>query len=204
MENFAPLPRPKGFLMSLMIIGLILFLGVHSISILNDPWRERMVIKWGKWSWKGLYSLVSIIGFALIIKGYGVARFDTTFLYLSAPWLKHLTMLLLIPVFPLLLATYLPGKISSFVKHPMLLTTILWALSHLLVTGRLSDVLLFGSFFLWSVLDLASMRQRAQRPLPGAPESKSNDLIALIGGLILYAAFVISLHGVLIGAPLLN
>ena len=190
--------------MGLLVSGLVLFLGVHSISILNDPWRERMVSKLGKWPWKGLYSLVSIVGFVLIIQGYGAARFDTVFLYFPAPWLKHLAMLLLIPVFPLLLATYLPGRISSSVKHPMLLATILWALSHLQVNGRQGDVLLFGSFLLWAFLDLASMRHRAQRPLPGAPESKSNDLIALIGGFILYAVFVICLHGVLIGAPLVG
>ncbi|MCW8859394.1 MAG: NnrU family protein [Deltaproteobacteria bacterium] len=190
--------------MSLVVTGLILFFGVHSISILNDPWRERMSNKLGIWPWKGLYSLVSIIGFVLLIQGYGLARFDSEFLYLPAPWLKHLTMLLMIPVFPLLLATYLPGKISAFVRHPMLLATILWAFSHLLVNGRLIDILLFGSFFVWAVLDLVSMGRRAQRPLPGAPDSKVNDFVALIGGLALYAVFVGGLHAVLIGVPLVG
>ena len=111
--------------MSLLVSGLVLFFGVHSISILNDSWRENMAQKLGTWTWKGFYSLVSIVGFVLMIRGYGLARSAPEILYLPAAWLKHLTMLLMIPVFPLLLATYLPGKIHAFVRHPMLLATIL-------------------------------------------------------------------------------
>lgn len=190
--------------MSLLVSGLVLFFGVHSISILNDSWRENMAQKLGTWTWKGFYSLVSIVGFVLMIRGYGLARSAPEILYLPAAWLKHLTMLLMIPVFPLLLATYLPGKIHAFVRHPMLLATILWAFSHLLVNGSLADILLFGAFFVWAVLDLVSMDRRVQRPLPGAPASKLNDLIALIGGLVLYALFVGWLHGLLIGVALVG
>ena len=110
----------------------------------------------------------------------------------------------MLPVFPLLLATYFPARISAFVRHPMLLATVLWAFAHLLVNGRLADVLLFGSFLVWAVFDLLSMRRRTQRPVPGAPDSRFNDLIALIVGLGIFGIFVVWLHKALIGVQLLG
>ena len=163
-----------------------------------------MAAKRGEWSGKGLYSMISIIGFVLIVQGYGMVRYESAALYVSSPWLTHLAMLLMIPVFPLLLATYFPGRISGFAKHPMLLATLLWAFVHLLVNGRLTDILLFGSFLIWAVLDLNSMRRRTQRSLPGAPGNKYNDLIALVVGLALYGLLVVWLHGVLTGVPLVG
>ena len=190
--------------MSLLLTGLALFFAVHSISIGNDPWRERMVQRLGIWTWKGIYSLIALAGLVLMIKGYGPARVDPATLYLPARWLTHLAMLLMLPVFPLLLATYFPGRIKAAVGHPMLLATILWAFSHLLVNGSLADVLLFGAFLAWAFIDLLSATRRTQRPLPGAPESKRNDVIAVIGGLVFYAAFVVWLHAVLLGVPLVG
>jgi uncharacterized membrane protein len=188
--------------MSWLVAGLIIFFAVHSISIVNEPWRDRMVAKMGEAPWKGIYSVVATIGFFLFIWGYGLARQESAIIYISVPWLMHLSMLLLIPVFPLLLATYFPGSIRAFVRHPMLLATILWAFAHLLVNGRLTDILLFGSFLVWSGLDLFSMRQRVQRPVPSAPASRFNDLITLVLGLALYSMFVVWLHSMLIGVPL--
>ena len=190
--------------MSIMVAGLVIFFASHAISIVNEPWRDQMAAKLGEWTWKGLYAVISIFGFALIIWGYGMAREESATLYLSARWLTHLAMLLLMPVFPLLLATYLPGRISAFTRHPMLLATILWAFAHLLVNGRLTDILLFGSFLIWAVWDLISVRRRTQRSLPGAPDFKYNDLIVLIVGLALYGLFVVWLHGVLTGVPLVG
>lgn len=190
--------------MSIMIAGLIIFFSVHAISIVNDPWRDQIAAKLGEWPWKAIYSVVSIIGFVLIIWGYGMARYESATIYHSARWLTHLSMLLLVPVFPLLLATYFPGKISAFTKHPMLLATILWAFAHLLVNGRLTDILLFGSFLIWTVVDLISISRRSQRSLPGAPDSKFNDLIALVVGLALYGLFVGWLHGVVTGVPIIG
>ena len=190
--------------MSIMVAGLIIFFVVHAISIVNEPWRNQMAGKLGEWPWKGLYSVISIIGFVLIVQGYDMARDDSTVIYLPALWLTHLAMLLLVPVFPLLMATYLPGRISGLAKHPMLLATLLWAFVHLLVNGRLTDILLFGSFLIWAVLDLNSMRRRTQRSLPGAPDNKYNDLIALVVGLALYGLLVVWLHGVLTGVPLVG
>jgi uncharacterized membrane protein len=111
-------------------------------------------------------------------------------------------MVLLVPVFPLLLATYLPGRIQAAARHPMLAATQLWAFAHLLANGTLADVLMFGTFLVWAVLDRISMTHRRQRPLPSLPPSRANDLVAVVGGLALYAAFVLWVHGWLIGAPL--
>ena len=190
--------------MSWLVTGLIIFFAVHSISIVNEPWRDRMVAKVGEVPWKGIYSVVTTIGFFLIVWGYGLARQESAVIYFSAPWLTHLSMLLLIPVFPLLLATYLPGRIKTFVGHPMLLATILWAFSHMLVNGKLTDVLLFGSFLVWSGLELYSMRRRVQSPLLSAPVSRFNDLISLVLGFALYSMFIVWLHSMLIGVPLVT
>jgi uncharacterized membrane protein len=108
-------------------------------------------------------------------------------------------LLLLVFVFPLLLATYLPGRIQATTRHPMLAATKLWAVAHLLANGTLADVVLFGSFLAWAVADRISMKHRVQRPVPGAPPSGLNDVIAVVGGLALYGAFVLWLHAWLIG-----
>ena len=189
--------------MLVFILGLILFFGIHSIAIVSNAWRDRMADRIGVWPWKGLYAVVALLGLVLIIYGYGLVRTTSAVLYTPAPWLTHLAMLLLLPVFPLLLATYLPGRISSRVKHPMLVATILWAFAHLLVNGRVADLLLFGIFLIWAVADLISMSRREQRAIPGAPASNRNDVIAVALGLILYLLFILGLHALLIGVPVL-
>jgi uncharacterized membrane protein len=185
--------------MSVLIAGLVIFLAVHSVSIFNEPWRDRMVVKLGEWGWKGVYSVVAIIGFLLIVRGYGLARLDPVILYTPPMWLRHVSMLLLIPVFILLLAAYLPGRIQAATRHPMLIAVKLWAVAHLAANGTLADVLLFGSFLAWAVMDRISMKRRLARPVPGAPPSRVNDIMAVLLGLALYAAFVLWLHAWLIG-----
>jgi uncharacterized membrane protein len=188
--------------MSMLFLGLIIFFAIHSVSIVNDPWRNRMAARIGDWPWKGLYAMVSIVGFVLIVWGYGLARLDPVVLYTPPAWLGPLAILLLVPVFPLLIAAYMPGRIQAAVKHPMLAATQLWAVAHMLVNGMLADVLLFGAFLVWAVLDRISMRRRTQRAIPHLPPAPANDLIAVAGGLALYAGFVFWLHGSLIGVPL--
>jgi len=185
--------------MSILIAGLVVFFAVHSVSIFNEPWRDSMVAKLGEWPWKGVYSMAAIIGFVLIVWGYGLARVDPVVLYSPPMWLRHVSILILVPVFPLLLATYLPGRIQSMARHPMLVATKLWAVAHLLANGTLADVLLFGSFLVWAVIDRISMKRRTQRLIPGAPPSKFNDIIAVLFGLVLYTVFVLWLHAWLIG-----
>lgn len=190
--------------MIILLLGLAIFFAVHSISIINEPWRDRMVAKVGELPWKGLYTLLSIAGLILIILGYGIAQDNAIVLYSPPAWLRHVAMLLLVPVFPLLLAAYLPGRIKSATKHPMLAATKFWALAHLLANGMSADVLLFGSFLAWAVVDRISMKRRTQRTLPGAPPSKINDVIAVVVGLAIYLAFAFWLHSLLIGVPLIG
>lgn len=186
-----------------LVLGIILFLGIHSISIVNDPWRNRMAARLGELPWKGLYSVIAIIGLILIVQGYGAARYDPVVLYTPPDWLRILAFLLLLPVFPLLLAAYLPGRIKAAVKHPMILAVKFWALAHLLANGMLADVLLFGGFLAWAVADRISQKRRTPRPIPGAPESGRNDIIAVAGGLVGYVVFVVWLHRLIIGVPVI-
>lgn len=185
--------------MGIFLIGLLIFLGIHSISIVNDPWRNRMVVKIGEWPWKGIYSLVSIVGFILIIWGYGSARYDSVVLYNPPAWLLRFSLILFLPVFPLFLAAYLPGRIKAATDHPMLLSVKIWAVAHLLTNGSLVGVILFGSLFVWAVWDRISLQHRQSRPIPGAPISKNNDIFACVIGLCLYLAFIFWLHELLIG-----
>lgn len=124
-------------------------------------------------------------------------------MYTPPPWLWNVALLLLIPVFPLLLATYLPGRIQATVKHPMLLATILWATAHLLVNGTLADVLLFGGFLVWAVADRVSLEHRTNNLVPQLPRSSVNDVIAVVAGLAIYFAFGFWLHHRLFGVPII-
>lgn len=189
--------------MTYLIVGLILFLGVHSVSIVNEPWRDRMSSRLGEMTWKGIYAIVSLVGMVLIVYGYGVARYDPLILYSPPVWLRHVAILFLLPVFPLLLAAYLPGRIQKALKHPMLVAVKLWAFAHLLANGALADLLLFGGFLAWAVAERISLKHRTPRPIIGAPESNKNDIIAVLGGLLVYAVIVLWLHRQLIGVPVL-
>jgi uncharacterized membrane protein len=185
--------------MTLLVVGLVLFLGVHSISIVAPAWRDAQFAQRGEKTWKGLYSLAAAIGLALIVYGYGAARQSPVVLYVPPNALRYVALLLLLPVFVLLLAAYLPGRIKSHSKHPMLLATKLWAAAHLLANGTLADVLLFGGFLVWAAADRMSVNRRPARTIPGAPPGPANDAIALVVGLALYAAFVLWVHRWLFG-----
>ncbi|WP_157270150.1 NnrU family protein [Azohydromonas aeria] len=185
--------------MTLLLLGLILFLGTHSVSILAPEWRRGWIARHGEGPWKGLYSLVSLAGFAALIVGYGWARQDPLVLWTPPLWTRHLALLLMLPVFPLLLAAYLPGRIKAAAKHPMLVAVKLWALAHLLANGTLADLLLFGGFLAWAVADRISVKRHPRGPVPGAPPRAANDAIALVAGLALYALFVTRAHAWLFG-----
>ena len=186
--------------MTLLILALVLFLGIHSVSIVAPAWRDAQVAQRGEGAWKGIYSVVSIASFVLLIYGYGLARQSPVVLYTPPTALRHFALLLMLPFFPLLFAAYLPGRIKAAAKHPMLLAVKLWALAHLLVNGTLNDVILFGAFLAWAVADRISVKRRSvARVVPGAPASPMNDVIAIVGGLIAYAMFVIWAHRWLIG-----
>lgn len=189
--------------MTLLIVGLLLFLGVHSISIFGHRWRDVIAARIGEMPWKGLYSLASLAGIVLIVVGYGLARQEPVVLYLPPTWLRHVGLLLLLFVFPLLLAAYLPGHIKRKLKHPLLIAVKTWAFAHLLMNGMLADAVLFGAFLAWAVADRISLKRRPQREmLVTAPASKWNDAIAVVVGLAIYAWFVAGLHQWLIGVPI--
>ena len=180
--------------MTLLVLGLLLFLGIHSVSIVAPGWRDTQAARLGVLPWKAIYSVISLVGFVLLVIGYSAARQSPVVLYTPPTSMRHLAALLMLPVFPLLIAAYMPGRIKAAVKHPMLLAVKFWALAHLLANGTLADVLLFGGFLAWAVADRISVKRRPLRPIPGAPASKANDLIAVVGGLLVYALFVGGAH----------
>ena len=184
--------------MWLLIIGLVLFLGIHSISIVALSLRDKMAAKC-ELGWKLFYSLVSLVGIVLIVKGYVDLRQTPTVLYATPLWMRHVAATLLLPVFVLFLVPYFPGRIKNVIKHPQLLAVMLWAVAHLLVNGTMADVILFGSFLIWAIADRISMMNRVTRPVPGAPKSNLNDVIVIVAGLGLYLVMAFWLHEVLFG-----
>jgi uncharacterized membrane protein len=146
-----------------------------------------------------VYAVPAIIGFLLIVSGYGDARPVAEVLYEPPLWLKHVSAVLMLPAFTLALAAYLPGRIQTVSRNPLLIATKLWALAHLLANGSAADVLLFGSFLFWAGAVRISLKHRPPRPIRMLPASAANDTIALVGGLALYAVFVLWLHVRLFG-----
>ena len=195
--------------MTLLILGLLLFLGVHSVRIFADDWRSRMVARMGLGPWKGAYSVLALLGLALLVWGYAQARNDTIWLWLPPVGLRHLAALLTLPAFVLLAAAYVPGnRIRARLRHPMLLGVKLWALAHLICNGSLADVLLFGAFLVWAVLCYRAARRRERLSATGGtlavPAGSLGATLATVGvGVLAWAVFAFWLHGWLIGvAPL--
>jgi uncharacterized membrane protein len=191
--------------MPLLIAGLVLFLGVHSVAIVAPTFRTRTIQRMGEGAWKGLYALISLAGFVLICYGFGSARQAPVVLYSPPTWLRHLAFLVMLPVFPLLIAAYLPGRIKTAAKHPMLAAVKFWAFAHLLANGSLADVLLFGGFLAWAVVDRISVKRRATpQVLRTAPPGPWNDAIAVVLGLAVYALLIGWAHVRLFGVSPLS
>lgn len=184
--------------MTILILGLALFLGVHSVSIVAPAWRDRTAAQLGP-KWRGVYSLVALVGLVLIIYGYGQARHAPIVVYVPPAWTRRVTDVLMLPFFPLLLAAYLPCRINRALKHPMLVAVKLWAFAHLLANGMLADLFLFGGFLAWAVADRISLKRRPPRAIAMAAPSEFNDLVAIVVGLTMYAVMVIWAHAALIG-----
>jgi uncharacterized membrane protein len=191
--------------MPLLIAGLVLFLGVHSVAIVAPSFRTRTIQRMGEGAWKGPYALISLAGFVLICYGFGLARQAPVVLYSPPTWLRHLAFLVMLPVFPLLIAAYLPGRIKTAAKHPMLAAVKFWAFAHLLANGSLADVLLFGGFLAWAVVDRISVKRRAMpQVLRTAPPGPWNDAIAVVLGLAVYALLIGWAHVRLFGVSPLS
>ncbi len=185
--------------MTTLLMGLILLLGIHSVSIVALRWREAMVQRMGLVAWRGLYSVVALLGLWLVVRGYAQTRLAPQVLWVAPMAVRHLAAVLLLPVFPCLLATYLPGTLRTKLRHPMLVAVKAWALAHLLVVGTVSAVLLFGAVLAWAVVDRISLKRRPAREVPTLPASAVNDVLAIGLGLALYAFMVMKGHLWLIG-----
>lgn len=187
--------------MGYLIAGLIIFLGVHSVRIVADGWRTQMLQRVGEGAYKGIYSLLSLLGFALIIYGFGIARETPMPLWTSPVGMRHAASLLTLVAFVLLAAAYVPrNSIKARIHHPMVLGVKSWALAHLLANGNLAHVLLFGAFLAWGVLDFiaARRRDRATGTQYAAGTVPATAITVVVGGLA-WAAFALYLHGRLIG-----
>lgn len=187
-----------------LVIGLIVFLGVHSIRIVAPDFRDGTIAVRGERAWKATYSLASLVGFALVIWGYGQARQTAPVLYAGTPVLTGAAMLLMIPATILLVAALLPaGRIKVAIKHPMLTAVKTWAFAHLLVNGDLASIVLFGAFLVWAVADRISETRRLKAGITKNPvlASGHHDVIAVVVGLVVYGLFVWRLHEWLIGVP---
>lgn len=185
--------------MSLMILGLLLFLAPHSVHIFAPGWRAACIARIGENSWKLGYSVPSAVGLALIVWGYGLSRADPVFVWFPPVWTRHLATLLMIPSFILLAAAYVPGnRIRGTLGHPMVLGVMVWAFAHLLANGRLSELILFGAFLVWAVLSFRTARRR--EPVPG-DEGLMGDIAVVGAGFVAWIVFGAFLHRVLIGVP---
>lgn len=187
--------------MTALVLGLFLFLGMHSVRIVAGGWRDTRVAAMGEGAWKGLYSLVSLAGLALIVWGYGMTRAAPIDLWHPPVWTRHAASLLTLLAFILIAAAYVPrSRIRAVVGHPMVAGVKLWAFAHLLSNGRLADVVLFGAFLAWAVADYASLRRRdrAAGTQRGAG-TLGNDLASVVGGTVAWFVFALYLHGPLIG-----
>lgn len=189
--------------MAVLLAGVVVFFGVHSVSIVAPAWRDATVARLGVAAWRGLYSVVAAIGVVLLVAGYGRARGEVGILYAPPFWLRYVAIIGMVAVFPMLLAAYFPGRIRTALKHPMLIAIKLWAALHLLANGSLADVLLFGSFLAWAVADRISLKRRAPRAAPMLPESALNDVLIIVIGVGLYAAFVLAVHQWITGVPVI-
>lgn len=187
--------------MAVLILGLVLFLGVHSVRIVADGWRTATIARMGQGAWKGIYALASIAGFALIVWGFGRARANPVYLYEAPMALRHVAGALMVVSFILLVAAYVPrNSIKARLHHPMVLAVKVWALAHLLANGNLGDVVLFGSFLLWSVLSFRAARARDRAAgVVYPPGTAAGTGMAIALGIVLWAGFAFWAHGYLFG-----
>jgi len=187
--------------MTVLILGLLIFLGIHSLRIFANDWRNRQQARLGDLPWKGLYSLVSIIGFVLIVWGFGLARQHPVLLYVPPLALRHLNALFTLVAFVLLAAAYVPrNHLKARLGHPMLVGVKVWAFGHLLATGMLHDVVLFGAFLLWAVALFIVSRRRDRMASTAYPVgSTKGTVLTVVIGVGSWIVFALWLHLWLIG-----
>jgi len=193
--------------MTMLIVGMVIFFGVHLVRVIAPDFRAAMMTKMGTWGWKGVYAVVALVGFVIMVMGYADIRFTSPQLWATdAAWARMAASLLMLPALVLLVATYVPGVLRAKVKHPMLIATILWAGLHLAVNGRLADLLLFGSFLVWSLLVFydAAARRPAVTPPVKSPGLAWDGVAIAIGGFAWWWLAFGGGHLLLFGMPVMR
>lgn len=187
--------------MTLLILGLVLLLGVHSLRIVADDWRTATRARLGAGVWRGLYALLALAGLVLIIVGYGQARQVPVVLWSPQPWMRHPAALLMLVSFILIVAGNTPGNaIRAKLGHPMILGVKLWAFTHLLANHTLADLLLFGSFLVWGVLAYRAARRRDRvSGVTAAATTPWRTVATVAVAFVLWAVFLLRGHQALIG-----
>jgi uncharacterized membrane protein len=187
--------------MTILILGLVLFLGIHSVRVFADGTRSAFIAQRGAGAWKGLYTVVSLAGFALLVWGYGQARMQPVVLWNPPTAMRHIAALLTLVSFVLLAAAYVPGnQIKARLHHPMTLGVKVWAFAHLIANQTLADVLLFGGFLAWSIAVFAAARRRDRaQGITYATGTASRTAVAVAVGVVAWLVFALWLHGLLIG-----
>jgi len=192
-----------------LVLGLVLFLGVHSLRVFAPEWRAGTFDKLGEKKFKGLVSIASLVGFVLIIHGYGLARLSPHVLWIPPVATRHIAVLLMLFAMIFLVATYVPGNhIKQRLHHPMIVSVKVWSVAHLIANGMAADVLLFGSFLVWAVLDFRAARQRDRAAAPSPVETKAVEtkpatmlatVMTIVIGAGVWFGFVAYLHLKLFG-----
>jgi uncharacterized membrane protein len=187
--------------MAVLILGLVLFLGVHSTRIVAEGWRTATIDRIGPLPWKALYALASIVGFVLIVRGFGLARANPVYLWEAPMAMRHVAGLLMLVAFVLLVATYVPrNSIKARLHHPMVLSVKVWALAHLLSNGNLADVVLFGAFLVWAVFSFRAARKRDRaNGTVYPPGTVAATAVTVVVGVVAWAVFAFWAHGLLFG-----
>lgn len=187
--------------MLFLICGLVLFLGCHSLRVGPASLRDGLVQRLGASGFKGLYSILSLVGFALIIWGYGQARMSPTLVWLPPVATRYIASLLMLPALILMVAAYVPSNVlKAKMHHPMVLSVKVWALAHLLSNGNLADILLFGSFLIWAVFAFRAARQSdGANPTEAAASKPLGLILTLVLGTGTWAALIVGGHRLLIG-----
>ena len=187
--------------MAWLILGLVIFLGMHSVRIVAEPWRLGVIANRGLPTWKAVYSLVSLVGLVLIIWGFGQARQQPVVVWQPAVAFKHLNSLFTLAAFILVVAAYVPrNHFKAWLHHPMIIGVALWALGHLLATAMLADVVLFGAFLAWAIVDwLAALRRDRAARTVYASGSAMGTLATLLIGVGAWAGFAFWAHRAWIG-----
>jgi len=188
--------------LALEILGLVVFLGAHVFVTMRDH-RAAVVARIGEWPYRGLFSLVSIIGIVLI--GYGFAAYRAAgpiMVWYPPGWTRHIVVALMWPASIMIAAAYIPGNIKRVLKHPMLVGVKTWAFAHLCANGDLGGIILFGSVLAWAVYDRITLKRRKDAGAPPIPVGGTkNDILAIVVGTIIYLALGFVFHPVVIGVP---